>query len=677
MASSALQRLVRFVPRSSPSKILIGQPADKDIDVGAALRKGQEVAVNVWSGSSVLSPGSSTGTTETIDRILSPLAQNEIGTIRCVGLNYRKHAAECGLDPPAIPVIFMKPATTIVDPWPARGIIPKLSQVDESGDYEAELAVVIGKTAKNVSEAEALDYVLGYTAANDVSSRTQQLNQSQWSFSKSFDGACPLGPTLVLKSLITDPTKLHMRGLKNGEVYQESGTDDLIFSIPKIISWLSQGTTLPPGTVIVTGTPAGVGMGRTPKDALRHGDEFAVEILPHIGTLTNIFENEKSGFMTKLIGMTCQHENHNIGIMTAHVTVPQTMKALRLVEFHKNYTLLHDVPVPKPKPNEVLIRVATAGFCHTDLMVYHGITQVSLPFIGSHEPAGTIVALGSDVPGIWHIGDRVGVTNFMDPCQSCNGCKWAMQSLGSLDPRFCDNRTMCGIIRRDGAFAEYMVSWHGAVVSLPDSIGFEQAAPLMCAGATVWHAINQADTTKGETIGIIGIGGLGILGLQFSKARGYRVIPIDSHDVGLKLASGVPSHLQPDLVLKLDDPETIQKISDFTDGIGLKATIVCTSDDAASDWAAQRLQPRGILVAAGFPEHGLKLDPMNLILREIIIKGTVHGSMGETREMMEFVVQHGIRSHLTLLTMEEAEDIAAKSEAHAFIGRPVVKIGIH
>ncbi|RKL43616.1 hypothetical protein BFJ72_g4439 [Fusarium proliferatum] len=236
---------------------------------------------------------------------------------------------------------------------------------------------------------------------------------------------------------------------------------------------------------------------------------------------------------------------------------------------------------------------------------------------------------------------------------------------------------MCGIVCRDGAFAEYMVSWHGAVVSLPESIGFEQAAPLMCAWATVWHAINQADTTKGETISIIGIGGLGILGIQFAKARGYRMIAIDSHEVCLKLASGVPYHLQPDLVLKLDDPETIQKISDFTDGIGLKATIVCTSDDAASDWAAQRLQPRGILVAAGFPEHGLKFDPMNLILREIFVKGTVHGSMSETREMMEFVVQHGIRSHLTLLTMEEAEDIAAKSEAHAFIGRPVVKIGMH
>ncbi|KAG7418743.1 Alcohol dehydrogenase 5 [Fusarium oxysporum f. sp. rapae] len=354
--------------------------------------------------------------------------------------------------------------------------------------------------------------------------------------------------------------------------------------------------------------------------------------------------------------------------MSAHVTVPQTMKALRLVEFRKNYTLLHDVPVPKPKPDEVLTRVAAAGFCHTDLMVYHGITQVSLPFIGSHEAAGTIVGLGSDVPEIWHIGDRVGVTNFMDPCQGCNGCKWAMQSLGSLDPRFCDNMTVCGIIRRDGAFAEYMASWHGAVVSLPGSIGFEQAAFLMCVGA---------DITKGETIGIIGIGGLGILGIQFAKARGYRVMAIDNHEVGLKLASGVLSHLQPDLILKLDDPETIQKIPDFTDGIGLKATIVCTSDDAANDCAAQRLQPRGVLVAAGFPEHGLKFDPMNLILREIVVKGTGHGSMDETREMMEFVVQHGIRSHLTLLTMDEAEDIAARSEAHAFTGRPDVKIGMH
>jgi propanol-preferring alcohol dehydrogenase len=175
-------------------------------------------------------------------------------------------------------------------------------------------------------------------------------------------------------------------------------------------------------------------------------------------------------------------------------------------------------------------------------------------------------------------------------------------------------------------------------------------------------------------VAIIGIGGLGVLGIQFAKARGYRVVAVDNHDVGLKLASEVPSHLRPDLTLRLQDSETIQKISDFTDEIGLKAAIVCTSDNDANDWAAQRLQPRGVLVAAGFPEQGLKFESMNLLFKEILVKGTIHCSMEETREMMEFVVEHGIRSHLSLLSMDEAEDIVARSEAHAFVGRPVVQI---
>ncbi|KAF5243287.1 hypothetical protein FAUST_2948 [Fusarium austroamericanum] len=360
--------------------------------------------------------------------------------------------------------------------------------------------------------------------------------------------------------------------------------------------------------------------------------------------------------------------------MANHPPPPQKMKALRLLEYNKGYKLCDDAPVPTPKPDEVLVRVATAGFCHSDLMVHHGLTQVPLPFIGSHEPAGTIVSRGSDVPEGWHVGDRVGVTNFMDPCDNCKGCKWATQTIGSLDPRFCDNRTMCGILRRDGAFAEYMTSWHGALVHLPDSMSFEQAAPLMCAGATVWHAINQADVQAGQTVAIVGIGGLGVLGIQFAKARGYRVAAIDNHETGLRLATEVPSHLEPDLILKYDDPETIRKISDFTDEIGLKAAVICNSDDDANDWAAHQLQPRGVLVAAGFPENGLRFDPMNLVLREIVVKGIVHCSIEETREMMKFVTDHGIRSHLSLLTMEEAEDIIAKTQAHTLIGRPVVMI---
>ncbi|KAG5744892.1 hypothetical protein H9Q72_003496 [Fusarium xylarioides] len=292
MASSAFKRLVRFVPKSAPSSILIGEPVQASLDVGVASREGKDIAVNVFSGRSVLSPGSRTDRTESVERLLSPLAQEEVGTIRCIGLNYVQHAKEVKMDIPTIPTLFLKPNTALGDPWPTPTLLPKITQNDGSGDFESELAVVIGKPAKNVSEENAMDYVLGFTAANDVSSRVSQLNQSQWCFSKGFDGACPIGPTLVSTSEIPDPSKLHIRGLKNGKVMQDCSLDDLIFSVPKLVSFLSQGTTLPAGTVIITGTPAGVGMGRNPKETLFLGDEFRVEILPHIGTLVNTFENE-------------------------------------------------------------------------------------------------------------------------------------------------------------------------------------------------------------------------------------------------------------------------------------------------------------------------------------------------------------------------------------------------
>jgi len=293
MESHAFKRLVRFVPRSDPSKALIGQPEDDSIDVGVAVFRGEDVPVKVFSGASVLAPGRETGQTAVIDRILSPLAVSEVGSIRCIGLNYKQHAAEVGMSLPTIPTVFLKPNTSLASPWPQPTILPKITQLDDCGDYEAELVVVLGKTAKNVSEADAMEYVLGYTAANDVSSRSSQFAQTQWSFSKGFDGACPIGPTLVSPALIPNPGALRLRGLRNGEVLQDCGTDDLIFSIPKLISFLSQGTTLQAGTIILTGTPAGVGVSRKPPVSVRAGDEFAVEILPHIGTLINKFENEQ------------------------------------------------------------------------------------------------------------------------------------------------------------------------------------------------------------------------------------------------------------------------------------------------------------------------------------------------------------------------------------------------
>lgn len=289
----AFERLVRFIPRGDSSSTLIGQPVDPNVDVGKAVRNGEEVQVRLFTGTSVLDPGSLTDKVETIDKVLSPLSASEVGAIRCIGLNYANHAKEAGMTLPDIPMMFMKPATSLADPWPAPTIIPKHTLHEDCADYESELAIVIGKTCKNVSEADALNYVLGYTAANDVSSRKAQLAQSQASYSKGFDGSCPIGPVLVSAAQVPDPSKFTIKGLKNGEVMQSSSLDDMIFGCAKLVSFLSQGTTLPPGTVIITGTPAGVGFGKKPPAYLHEGDEFVVELTPHVGSLYSVFENEK------------------------------------------------------------------------------------------------------------------------------------------------------------------------------------------------------------------------------------------------------------------------------------------------------------------------------------------------------------------------------------------------
>jgi 2-keto-4-pentenoate hydratase/2-oxohepta-3-ene-1,7-dioic acid hydratase in catechol pathway len=154
-------------------------------------------------------------------------------------------------------------------------------------DYECELAVVIGRAARNVNEADALDYVLGYTCANDVSARDWQLKlDRQWARGKGFDTFCPLGPALVTRGDIPDPGQLAIRTRLNGELVQNSHTSDLIFSVPELIAYLSRGMTLVPGTVILTGTPEGVGMGRTPPRYLRPGDVCEIEV-ERIGTLRN------------------------------------------------------------------------------------------------------------------------------------------------------------------------------------------------------------------------------------------------------------------------------------------------------------------------------------------------------------------------------------------------------
>jgi 2-keto-4-pentenoate hydratase/2-oxohepta-3-ene-1,7-dioic acid hydratase in catechol pathway len=218
-----------------------------------------------------------------VARLLAPV---EPRLILGIGLNYRKHAEETKAKIPEYPILFMKGPNAAQDPG-GPIVIPR-HLASEEVDYECELAVVIGRACKNVPRAQALDYVLGYTCANDVSARDWQIRYcaGQWCRGKTFDTFAPLGPALVTRDDIPNPNALKISTTINGERLQDWTTEDMIFDVPRLIEFLSGSTTLPAGTVILTGTPHGVGMARDPKRWLRPGDEVTVEI-ENIGKLTN------------------------------------------------------------------------------------------------------------------------------------------------------------------------------------------------------------------------------------------------------------------------------------------------------------------------------------------------------------------------------------------------------
>jgi 2-keto-4-pentenoate hydratase/2-oxohepta-3-ene-1,7-dioic acid hydratase in catechol pathway len=230
-----------------------------------------------------------TDTAATVDKLLAPLEPRDI---LCIGLNYKAHAAESNAAPPAHPVLFLKNSGTLQNPGDPI-VLPRKLRSDEV-DYECELAVVIGKTCHNVSRADALEHVLGYTCANDVSARDWQRNGGggQWCRGKTFATFCPLGPAIVTTDEIPDPNTLAIRTVLNGEVMQDWNTDDMIFDVPAIIEFMSASMILRPGTVILTGTPHGVGFARKPPVFLKPGDTVTIEI-EKIGSLTNPVVEER------------------------------------------------------------------------------------------------------------------------------------------------------------------------------------------------------------------------------------------------------------------------------------------------------------------------------------------------------------------------------------------------
>lgn len=275
-------RLIRFI--ADDGKIYRGEPiiSESDYDIGEQFIEGKSINAKVVVGN-IFTDAKVTDKILEVRQLLGPLTCDDVPIIKCVGMNYRlKDTSQ-----PPNPQIFYKPRTSVADNNEAI-LIPKIAQ-DNQCDYEGELCVVIGKTGKDIEERDVMNYVAGYVAGDDISSRLWQShpdyagNCPQVCFSKSFDRYAPLGPALVSSKIIRNP-ELQIQTKINGNLRQNANTNELIFNIPKIIAFLSQGTTLEQGTVIMTGTPAGVGA--VDQKYLKHGD--LVEIfIEHIGTLSH------------------------------------------------------------------------------------------------------------------------------------------------------------------------------------------------------------------------------------------------------------------------------------------------------------------------------------------------------------------------------------------------------
>lgn len=248
----------------------------------------------IAGGETVLAAARAAATTAPVVEgatILAPIPR-PAKNIFCVGKNYHEHAKEfafSGFDAtakevvPEAPVVFSKPPTSVIGP---HDPIPSFLDTSNSTDYEGEIAVVIGRGGRGISEADAYAHVFGYTIVNDVTARTLQHKHRQWILGKGIDGFCPMGPAIVTADAAGVPPKLAISTWVNGELRQRAPIDDLIFAIPTLIATISAAITLEPGDIIATGTPAGVGIGFTPPRFLKPGDRVRIEV-PGIGVLEN------------------------------------------------------------------------------------------------------------------------------------------------------------------------------------------------------------------------------------------------------------------------------------------------------------------------------------------------------------------------------------------------------
>ncbi|EIM85373.1 GroES-like protein [Stereum hirsutum FP-91666 SS1] len=350
------------------------------------------------------------------------------------------------------------------------------------------------------------------------------------------------------------------------------------------------------------------------------------------------------------------------------------MRAALFESFNQPY-VVKDVPVPTElHPYQMLLRTGAAGFCHTDELIRTGGMPVSLKhdLIGGHEPAGTVVDLGEDAAKYgWHIGQRVGALGYMGYCGTCPDCKD-----GRLN--YCTKLSDGGFLGMScqGVFSEYCLVDYRSAVELPDTMSFVEAAPLFCAGATMYNAILTAKQPQGAILGIVGLGALGHLGVQFAKSMGYVVVGVDARDEPIELAKSLK--LAPHLCL--DAREGVESATKAIAALnpekpfpGLDACIVATDWIPSFQYGLDILTRHGTLIVVGQPAEKIPFHFSDLIFKDITVKGSLLASPENCKALIEHVALHPVEIKVKTYKLDDVTEMVHDLHQPGMKGKFVVE----
>ncbi|PVF93935.1 GroES-like protein [Serendipita vermifera] len=343
------------------------------------------------------------------------------------------------------------------------------------------------------------------------------------------------------------------------------------------------------------------------------------------------------------------------------------MKGVVLEAFNQPYVYKTDLSVPEVTPGSLLLKVEAAGLCHTDLLMCLGVYPSPLPMVPGHENVGVVAAIGDGVTG-FQVGDRVGCMLYKGACGQCNECK-------EHNYNFCDQIKLAGLSDQ-GGMAEYILVDPMFTVKLPNELPFTAAAPLMCAGCTVYKSIKNAKQPKGAIVGIVGLGGLGHLGVQYAKAMGYRCVALDNRQAPIDLMQKLPEKLRPDLVINSNDEKDValEKIRNtFPGATGLNAAVVCTDSVPGYKYAASIMAKHGTVVVVGLPLE-LPLSYSMFLNQDLTFVGGYLGDKSELQETVDIAVREGIHVELKEYKLEDVSKMIDDYNAPEMKGRLVINL---